>query len=89
LWAGIDRVTQLLAEGVLVIHREACPNLVSDLGSYRRKQVRGIMTDEIENKNDAHMADCVRYLAAWWLGAEDQEETVIDYRPQRFLRFGG
>ncbi|NIV30655.1 MAG: terminase, partial [Anaerolineae bacterium] len=49
VWAGIDRVYQLLKDFRLVIH-DSCPMLLSQLGDYRRKLKAGEPTDKIEDK---------------------------------------
>ena len=81
VWEGIDRVVQLLADGALVVH-DCCPNLLSEIGSYRRKLTRGgEPTEAIENKDEYHGLDCLRYLVAWLTGSAETSEVV--YRPKR------
>jgi len=72
LWAGIDRVNQLLSEFSLVIH-DNCPNLLSEIGDYRRKMKDGQPTDNIENKDAYHGLDALRYAV---IGPEGVGETT-------------
>jgi len=81
VWEGIDRVIQLLADGALVVH-DCCVNLLSEIGSYRRKLTRGgEPTEVIERKSEYHGLDCLRYLAAHLLGREEEERLL--YAPAR------
>jgi hypothetical protein len=72
VWAGIDRVGSLLDEGSLVIH-DCCVELLSEIGEMRRKENKktGEFTDQIENKNDWHLADSLRYIIGWLTGSGD------------------
>ena len=79
VWEGIDRVIQLLTDGALVVH-DCCVNLLSEIGSYRRKLTRGgEPTEIIERKSEYHGLDCLRYIAAHLLGPK--EETQVLYAP--------
>ncbi len=64
VWVGIDRVYQLMRDFKLVIH-DSCPQLLTEIGSYRRKLKEGEPTNEIENKTAYHLLDCLRYAVAW------------------------
>jgi len=80
VWEGIDRVIQLLADGALVVH-DCCVNLLSEIGSYRRKLSRaGEPTEVIERKDEYHGLDCLRYVVAWLTG---QERMEVVYAPKR------
>jgi len=78
VWAGIDRVNQLLRDHALVIH-DSCPQLLSEITDYRRKLKDGEPTDQIENKEQYHLLDGLRYLCAYLMGPQEQSEVV--YRP--------
>ena len=62
VWAGIDRVNELLQSSGLIIH-DSCPNLISEFGDYRRPTSRDgqVKENEIEDKNAYHMLDALRY----------------------------
>jgi hypothetical protein len=76
VWAGIDRVYNLLQGYRLFIH-DTCPNLISEIGEYRRKMDRqGNPTEQIENKNSYHQLDCLRYIIAWLSQPSEQIEIV-------------
>lgn len=79
VWLGIDRVSSLLADHSLVIH-DSCPNLLSEIGSYVRKQGRdGVFEDRIVNKDRFHCLDALRYVVSWL--AEPHEQETIMYNP--------
>ena len=80
VWAGIDRVYALLKDFNIVIH-DSCPNLLAQLGDYRRKLKDGIATDKIQDKEDYHLPDALRYLVAW--AAAPLEGTRVVYDPVR------
>jgi hypothetical protein len=62
--AGIDRVTRLLKERRLYVHR-SCKGLIDEFGSYRRKlNENGQPTEDIEDKRSYHRLDALRYLAS-------------------------
>ena len=81
VWAGIDKVTQLLRDFALVIH-DSCPQLLSELTDYRRKMADGQPTEQIENKEAYHLADGLRYLCAYLLGGQERAEVV--YQPAQY-----
>jgi hypothetical protein len=83
VWATIDRVYQLLKDTNLVIH-DSCPELLSEIGDYRRKLKDGEPTEVIESKETYHMVDCLRYGCAFLLGP--QEQTDVVYRPVQIGR---
>ena len=79
VWAGIDRIIDLLDNFSLVIH-DSCPVLLSEIGNYRRKLDRkGQATDVIEDKGKYHMLDCLRYSIVG--PAELQETSSVSYNP--------
>lgn len=80
VWAGIDRVNELLLSNKLVIH-DCCPNLLSEIGDYRRKLRNGEPTNVIEEKEKYHAVDCLRYICAYLTAPVEQRE-VVDYSVQ-------
>jgi len=80
VWAGIDRVYQLLKNFNLVVH-DNCPNLLSDIGSYRRKVKDGQPTEGIENKEAFHMVDALRYACAWLCEPGERVAVIDTTRP--------
>ena len=81
VWLGIDRIYQLLADRNLVIH-DNCTSLLSEIGSYRRKIDRaGHPTDVIEDKNDYHLLDALRYVIASLTQPATTEEVISLIRP--------
>ena len=82
MWAQIDRVIDLMRDFRIVIH-DNCKQLLSDVGSYRRKMVHGLPTESIENKDAFHMADCLRYGVAYLAGPREKTEVV-----DRFVSIG-
>jgi len=76
VWAGIDRVNELLSDFAIVIH-DNCPNLLSEAGDYRRKLKDGIPTDTIDNKERYHGLDALRYGCAGPETEGVQEEIVM------------
>jgi len=77
VWAGIDRVYNLLKDFKLVIH-DCCVNLLSEIGDYRRKLGRdGTPTESIENTNDFHCLDAARYIVSW-LSQPATQRTVVN-----------
>lgn len=81
VWAGIDRVYQLMRDFSIVIH-DNCINLLSEVGSYRRKVINGITTEQIENKDTYHLLDALRYIVAYLTGPKEERTEVI-YDPIR------
>jgi len=75
VWAGIDRVISLLQEHALVVH-DCCENLLSEIESYSRKMRDGKPTNQIEDKNDFHLLDSLRYAVAGLTGPRQEEEVV-------------
>jgi len=79
VWAGIDRVDQLLKSNALLIH-DCCEGLVSEIGEYRRVlRANGEPTDTIEDKEAYHMLDTLRYAVAWLAGPETEQEEVVKF----------
>lgn len=78
LWVGIDRVNQFLDERRILIH-DSCPNLLSEIGTYRRKMKDGTPTEAIEDKEIYHLLDGLRYAIVWL--TEPTEETRVLYMP--------
>ncbi|HUX75022.1 MAG TPA: hypothetical protein VMY40_00100, partial [Anaerolineae bacterium] len=81
VWAGIDRIINLLTERRLKIH-DCCVNLISEIGDYRRVQNKktGEFTDVIYNKGAYDCLDATRYGVAWLTGGEEMAQVV--YRPE-------
>jgi hypothetical protein len=77
VWAGIDRVYNLLKEFRLVIH-DNCVNLLSEVGSYARKlnKATGDFTDSIVNKESFHTLDALRYVIAFLSQPMEQREVI-------------
>lgn len=76
VWVGIERVYRLLSDFGLVIH-DSCPDLISEIGDYRRKMNRqtGEATETIENKDDMHLSDSLRYIVAHLTEPLDEEHV--------------
>ena len=84
VWAGINRVYELLKTFKLVVHQGKCPHLVDEIGRYQRKKDKeGNATDTILNKDTYHALDDVRYSVAWLTGGE---QTTIAYQPSVISR---
>lgn len=82
--SGIDRVYGLLKSYGIVIHRN-CKHLVADLGAYSRKlDANDEPTQDIEDKEDFHAADSLRYICAWL--TEPTPQAGVSYSP---VRIGG
>lgn len=77
VWSGIDRVYELLKYDMLVIH-DCCTNLLSEIGSYKRKTVNGIVTNDIEGKETYHLLDALRYAVAAITGNQTMTQLVYD-----------
>lgn len=78
VWVGIDRVYQLLREDRLKIH-DCCTELISEIGSYRRKTDKdGKTTDKIEDKEEYHLLDALRYPVVSLTQPYEREEIVYD-----------
>ena len=80
VWPGIDRVYQLLKDFALVIH-ESCPQLLSEIGDYRRTMKDGIPTENIERKDEFHLLDALRYAVSYLTEPQVTEQVV--YNPAR------
>lgn len=81
VWAGVRRTNSLFKEFGLVVH-EDCPQLIDELGSYKRKRNQaGEMTDKIKDKDTFHLCDALRYGIAHLTGPRHEEE-VIDLTEQ-------
>jgi phage terminase large subunit len=79
VWLGIDRVNRHLVDRSLVIH-DCCTNLLSEIGSYVRKQSRdGVFEDKIVSKDRFHGLDALRYMVSWL--TEPQETEEVMYSP--------
>ena len=84
LWSGIDKVQGLLQDKRLIIH-DCCANLLSELGSYRRKKKGDDFVDQIENKGQGdHSVDAARYIIAWLCNPETGLNIV--YNPVQIGR---
>jgi len=75
VWSGIDRVNRLIRENALRVH-DNCENLLSEIESYHRKMKDGKPTDKIEDKNDFHLLDALRYAVALLTGPKETEEVI-------------
>lgn len=84
VWSQIDKVIQLMRDGRLYI-TEDCPNLLSEIGSYKRRMVNGVITEQIEKDEEYHLHSCLRYVCAWLSTPSDQGEIVYD--PVRIGRY--
>jgi len=88
VWSGIDRVNELLRENTLVVHEGTCPNLTSELGSYRRKMDKnGQPTDQIENKETYHMLDALRYIVVYLTQSPDLNRREVVYKSMQLGRY--
>lgn len=81
VWLGIERVYQVLKAQRLVIHSH-CARIIDELGSYQRKQVNGIPTNVIQNKEDYHLLDALRYIVCA-LTDTKTKHRMIDVRAGR------
>ena len=80
VWAGIDKVNELLADNRLFIH-DNCPGLISDISDYHRKMNKeGEPGETIEGKEKYHLADALRYSVAW-LTAPQTGVVRVGYEP--------
>ena len=81
VWPGIDKVSQLLSDGGLVVH-DCCTGLLSEIGSYARVTNRnGEQTEKIADKESYHLIDCLRYLIVGTLGPQEQVQSEFVYIP--------
>lgn len=76
VWAGIDRVQNLMQNFRLVIH-DNCVNLRSEISGYSRVVRDGVVTNAIENKEAFHLCDALRYVTSWLTEPTEETETVI------------
>ena len=81
VWSAIDKIIQLLDASRLVIHSN-CTDLLSEIGSYRRKLKDGIPTDTIEDKDTYHLLDALRYLVTFLTDMSGEQEQIV-YNPVR------
>lgn len=80
VWVGIDRIIDLLNDFKLVIH-DCCGNLLSEVGSYRRKLKNGVVTEQIENDTSYHLLQALRYIIV--LITQPGSGMEIVYQPKR------
>jgi PBSX family phage terminase large subunit len=73
VWSQIDKVYQLLREFRLVI-TEDCPNLLSEIGSYKRKIVAGQITDTIDHDEQFHSLSALRYAISWMVEPTERQQ---------------
>jgi len=79
VWSGIDKVNELIRDDLIVIH-DCCINLLSEIGDYRRKMKHGQATDQIENKDQYHLLDALRYAIVWLTYSSPGLQIV--YKPE-------
>ena len=78
VWQGIDRIQSLFQERRILVHR-SCPNLLSELGQYRRKVVDGQPSETIiEDKGTYHAIDSVRYVVSWLTHGNEMQRVVFE-----------
>jgi hypothetical protein len=77
VWAGIDRVYQLLKSFDLAI-MDNCPYLLSELGSYQRVMDGDEPTDKIEDKEKFNQLDALRYIIAYMTRGEGFSQYTYD-----------
>ena len=81
VWAGVDRILDLLKNYKLAIHA-CCPELISEIGGYHRKvRADGTATEEIADKATYHLIDALRYVIGWLTEPWTQYQVV--YNPVR------
>lgn len=80
VWSQIDKVIQMLRANKLVVF-ESCSNLLNEIGSYRRKTVGGVVTDEIDHDENYHLLSCLRYVVAWL--ATPTEQVTLERLPMQ------
>jgi hypothetical protein len=85
VWSQIDKVIQLLREFRLVV-MDSCPNLLNEIGAYKRKSVGGVVTDQIENDEQFHALSCLRYAISW-LSTPEEQVTVEQFQMNRIGNF--
>jgi len=82
VWVGIDKISELLNERVLIVH-DCCVGLLSEIGTYKRTVDKmGTSTESIEYKDQFHLIDALRYLITGLTGPVDEVEvSQIIYNP--------
>jgi hypothetical protein len=75
VWAGIDRVYSLMKDFKLVVH-DCCTHLLDEIGGYRRKLKDDVPTDAIENKDEMHALDSLRYAIGYLTGGKTERQVV-------------
>ncbi len=86
--AGIDRVIALWKTGRLYVF-DTCTMLLDELGTYSRVlNELGEVTEDIEDKNDFHICDSLRYLAVGIVGMETRTRQQ-SVKPLLIPRIGG
>lgn len=80
VWAGIDRVNQLIKANALFVFK-SCENLLGEIGDYRRavNKQTGIMTRDIENKDQYHLLDALRYIIGKLTETTGELSTIIQF----------
>lgn len=75
VWAGIDRVIQLLGLNHIpprLFIFASCRGLLDQMGTYSRElDDAGEPTNEIRDKKKFHFLDALRYIAQWLAGGTD------------------
>jgi phage terminase large subunit len=84
VWAQIDRVIELIDQDRLFIH-DCCVQTLHEIGSYRRKERRGQLVQEIEDKEKFDCLDCLRYICSWLVGEPGGGPQLV-YKP---VQIGG
>lgn len=58
------------------------PNLLFNMRRYRKKKIRGVITDDTEDRGDTHLCQCMRYMALSepeWVEAKVKQMTPMDW----------
>lgn len=78
--AGLDRVTEVI-KGRRFFVMKSLTGLIDEFGTYRRKldKVTQEPTEEIENKNEYHLLDALRYVITGLVGDETGENYQTNY----------
>jgi len=64
---GIDRVYGMMKASRVYIFKGKCPKLLDELAGYSRElDDHGEPTSKIEDKEEYHMLDSLRYIGAWY-----------------------
>ena len=82
VWVGIRRSYSLLKGMALIVH-DNCQYLIAELNSYRRERDKSgdVIPDQIHNKNDYHMIDCLRYVVVGLSSPKERVQII----PNRML----